>query len=599
MKFLRLKYKLLLGAFLISLVMASTSMLAVSVVISRQYHDQSKALLERAKNIIADNLNDRKSMLMNASRQLAGQKNLGSTIWYLGQYGQSDMNPDILFNTYQQLVADIYKIGKVTRLTQIAIYDAKGNLVAFSSFRKNLAGYVDKSHILAAPVKAGEELIQKDLQQTENIPGLSLKLNPAQQDGVQYAIFDKSLAIESRFSIMGESFDPVSGKTQIAQLGRIVMVQTLDRDFVDYIGRLTDIKINLFTADGYSSGNLPAYQKPEWSGNGAPAINMISVGNERFSQILIPLYTGNHLVGTIAALRSDAKVHRNTLEMVRILLLISIASMLIIFPLAWYLANSISRPLTLLSKVFKDVASGKKTLGKELDLMREYRGDELGDLTRSFMGMNSAIHQKIEEINEINASLENKIEERTRQLRDANEALTKLAKHDALTGLPNRQLLSDRVTQALASAKREKSHLSLMFIDLDEFKPINDQHGHAVGDLLLIEAAKRIHDCIRESDTVSRLGGDEFIVLLPAVESQQQAAIVADKIRHMLCQPFDSPVGKLSISCSIGIAMYPEHGKDEDTLLKNADIAMYEAKRSGRNAVMLFHFDTDQSSLEF
>ncbi len=601
MKFPPLKYKLLLGAFLISLVMTSTSMIAVSVVISRQYHDQSRALLERARKIITDNLNDRKVMMMDASKQLADQKNLGSTIWYLGQYAELDTNRDILFNTYQQLVTDINRIGRVAKLTQIAIYDGKGNLLAFSSFKSNLAGFVDRSHILASPVKTGEELIQKDLQKTDSIPGLSMKLNPAQPDGVQYAVVGNSLAIKDIVPIMGETLDPASGNTQTGRLGTIEMVQSLDRDFVDYIGRLTDIRINLFTASGYSSGNLPAYRKPDWTGasRSSSASNTISIGDERFQQILIPLYTGDHLVGTIAALQSDATVHGNILEMVRILFMISLASLLIVFPLAWYLANSISRPLTLLSKIFKDVASGKQTLGQELDLMREHRGDELGELTGSFISMNNAIHQKIAEINEINATLEDKIEERTRQLQDANDALTRLAKHDALTGLPNRQLLSDRIAQALASARREKSHVSLMFIDLDEFKPINDIHGHAIGDLLLIEAAKRIHDSIRESDTVSRLGGDEFIVLLPSVESEQQAAIVADKIRHMLCQPFDSPAGKLSISCSIGVSMYPEHGLDEDTLLKNADFAMYDAKRSGRNAVRLYHPGTDQTRLEF
>ena len=609
MKFLRLRNKLLLGAFLISMVMASTSMLAVSVVINRQYHNQSSALLGKATTIIKGDLNDRKTMLLNTARQLSDQKNLGSTIWYLGQYARQDTDGDILFGTYKQLVTDIYKIGRAAKLAQIAIYNANDELVAFASFNDNLAGFVDRTRspmFQVEHLKEGEEFSRGNLQHVENAPGIALKLQgDAAHPASAYAAVGNALAIESRSPIMGESFDSASGNQHARQLGTVVMMQSLDKDFVNYLGRLTDIRINLFTANGYSSGNLPAYRNPDWQGaiRNTPVINTTSVEGEGFLQALIPLYTDHRLVGTIAALTSDATVHRNAQEMTLILLLISAASLLITFPFAWYLANSISRPLTALSRIFQDVASGRQTLEQEFVRAHADRGDELGDLTRSFDNMNNAISQKIERINEINTTLEDKIEQRTRQLRAANQALTKLAKHDALTGLPNRQLLSDRVTQALVSAKREKSHSALMFIDLDEFKPINDKHGHAIGDLLLIEAAKRIHDCIRESDTVSRLGGDEFIVLLPIVESQQQAAIVADKIRHMLKLPFESPAGPLHISCSIGISMYPEHGLDEDTLLKNADIAMYEAKRSGRNAVMLFKVETDsdenQSRIEF
>ncbi len=166
--------------------------------------------------------------------------------------------------------------------------------------------------------------------------------------------------------------------------------------------------------------------------------------------------------------------------------------------------------------------------------MNEYREDELGGPTRSFISMDKVVSQKIEQINEINATLEDKIEQRNQQLLAANQALIKLDKYDALTGLPNRQLLSYILVQAIAAARRDKSHVALTFIDLDEFKPINDTHGHAIGDLILTGAARRIQDCICKSDTVSRVGGYEFIVLLLTIESQQHSAIVADKTRQSL-----------------------------------------------------------------
>jgi diguanylate cyclase (GGDEF)-like protein len=123
---------------------------------------------------------------------------------------------------------------------------------------------------------------------------------------------------------------------------------------------------------------------------------------------------------------------------------------------------------------------------------------------------------------------------------------------------------------------------------LDKFKPVNDEYGHAVGDLLLKDVATRIMSYLRESDTVARVGGDEFIILLPTIESQNDAFIVAEKIRHALNQPFICQEHVLSIAASLGIASYPEHGQDEVSLAKSADIAMYYAKESGRNNVQIF-----------
>jgi diguanylate cyclase (GGDEF)-like protein/PAS domain S-box-containing protein len=175
------------------------------------------------------------------------------------------------------------------------------------------------------------------------------------------------------------------------------------------------------------------------------------------------------------------------------------------------------------------------------------------------------------------------------------ERIAHMAHYDVLTGLPNRSLFTDRLELSLATAKRSKTRLGLMFIDLDKFKPVNDEFGHDVGDLLLKEAAKRMQHCVRESDTVSRIGGDEFVVLLPAVETEQDAMLVAEKILHALNQPFELAGHCISISASIGVAAYPEHGSDERTLTKNADVAMYYAKSAGRNNAMLYRFGLGSS----
>ena len=163
-----------------------------------------------------------------------------------------------------------------------------------------------------------------------------------------------------------------------------------------------------------------------------------------------------------------------------------------------------------------------------------------------------------------------------------------LAQHDLLTNLPNRALLADRLQQALAKAQRNKAEnplMALMFLDLDKLKPINDKMGHAVGELLLKETAKRLQGCVRESDTVASIGGDEFVVMLPSIEAAADALLVAEKIRQALSQPFEHSGQKLHTSASIGVAIYPEDGSNETQLSKNADDAMYRAKAGGGNKV--------------
>lgn len=172
-----------------------------------------------------------------------------------------------------------------------------------------------------------------------------------------------------------------------------------------------------------------------------------------------------------------------------------------------------------------------------------------------------------------------------------------LAHHDALTDLPNRTLLTDRLNQALAHVRREKTILALMFLDLDRFKPVNDLLGHDVGDLLLKEVAERLLSCVkRESDTVSRIGGDEFVVLLAGIESEGDAQLVAQNILTTLYQPFNIHHHRINISGSIGIAIYPKQSIDAISLMKNADNAMYQAKKSGRNCFTFY--SEDYNSLE-
>jgi len=172
--------------------------------------------------------------------------------------------------------------------------------------------------------------------------------------------------------------------------------------------------------------------------------------------------------------------------------------------------------------------------------------------------------------------------------KQAEARVRHLAEYDALTNLPNRVLMQDRTSQAIAAAKRSGGHLAVLFIDLDRFKNINDSLGHSVGDEVLCRVSERLTLVVRATDTVSRLGGDEFVILLPDLETPAQAATVAEKLLATLAQPIFAGGHELAVTPSIGIALFPEDGEDGATLLQNADAAMYCAKEQGRNNFQYF-----------
>lgn len=182
--------------------------------------------------------------------------------------------------------------------------------------------------------------------------------------------------------------------------------------------------------------------------------------------------------------------------------------------------------------------------------------------------------------------------------RTAALKMAHLAQHDVLTDLPNRFLFTDRLRHAIELTKRQRQMLAVLFLDVDRFKHINDSLGHAVGDRLLQSVAQRLVACVRSADTVSRQGGDEFVILLPDVKRVEDAAAAADKILEATSLPHYVDKHELHVTASIGIVIYPEDGADDATLLKNADAAMYHAKESGRNNYQFFTPDMNVRAVE-
>ncbi|MWV12449.1 EAL domain-containing protein [Pseudomonas sp. R-28-1W-6] len=181
-----------------------------------------------------------------------------------------------------------------------------------------------------------------------------------------------------------------------------------------------------------------------------------------------------------------------------------------------------------------------------------------------------------------------RLQQEIQRVKDSEASFTHLAQHDALTNLPNRLLVSDRMEQAIGQARRYGKRVALLFLDLDNFKTINDSLGHAAGDELLKQVALRLQDSVRDMDTVSRQGGDEFLMALSDVDDLAAVSAVAAKVQGRLTQPFNLKGMQIVTSISIGIALFPEDGDDFETLLRHADMAMYQAKAAGRNAFCFF-----------
>ena len=224
----------------------------------------------------------------------------------------------------------------------------------------------------------------------------------------------------------------------------------------------------------------------------------------------------------------------------------------------------------------KAAAQGVEVVDMEMDVVRE------GQKVATVLGYAAPLFDETgRPRGAIGATLD--ITERKR----AEEQIKSLAYHDSLTGLPNRRLFRDRLSMAVAQAHRNSQHLAVLFLDLDRFKSVNDSLGHAAGDRLIQHVAERLRTCLREGDTVARLGGDEFTLLLPGVAQVVDAARVAEKVLDALRAPFLIEDRELLATASIGISLYPEDGRDADTLVKNADAGMYRAKQQGRDNYQL------------
>ncbi|MES2822355.1 MAG: EAL domain-containing protein [Pseudomonadota bacterium] len=270
----------------------------------------------------------------------------------------------------------------------------------------------------------------------------------------------------------------------------------------------------------------------------------------------------------------------------------------------WSQDNALGRPLADIFQIL-DLTTRKIALNSALSVMQQNDDQRSTELSASFILIRSDGSEcAIEKFAKPIVDRAGKMTGAVIVFHDANESrttalkMTHLAQHDFLTGLPNRMLLTERLSQAMGLARRNHTQVGLLFIDLDFFKHINDSLGHAIGDLLLQSVAERLVSCVRATDTVCRQGGDEFVILLSEIERAQDAALTAEKLFAAFAEPHVIGIHELYVTLSIGISVYPSDGKSAEALMKNADAAMYHAKVIGRNNFQFFKMEMNARAMQ-
>jgi len=327
-------------------------------------------------------------------------------------------------------------------------------------------------------------------------------------------------------------------------------------------------------------------------GSSAPQLNNTSYEY----WLLKEVKNASGVLGSVAVKYSNAELIAAKKEVLFLGIRVALSGMTIIAVVGILTGYLLTRKLEVLSNAAQRIKEG------HLDVQTNLSGrDELALLGQTFDSMVTSFKVTIDklhfgenELRKAHNELETRVDERTLELATANKELERLAMHDPLTNLPNRALLLLRLQQAIERSQHHKITFAMLMMDLDRFKEVNDTLGHDVGDELLVQVSTRVGNLLRKTDTVARIGGDEFAIILSDV-TQEQAVSISEKIGACLSSEFIVATHKFNIGCSIGVAMYPEHGVDSSALLKCADLAMYVAKRNHLNHVVYDSAESQQS----
>lgn len=318
-----------------------------------------------------------------------------------------------------------------------------------------------------------------------------------------------------------------------------------------------------------------------------PSKKQGTLGDFWFTQLYVD-FDGQQ-VGKILILSDDSFWLHDQLLQLLLACVVFVVSMLLAYIIAHHLQQKVTLPIIRLAGTTRSV-----TESRDYSLRAErISNDEVGTLVDHFNDMLEQIQSRDNDLRLIQGLLEERVDERTRELAELAKKFEHQAYHDALTGLANRITFDNRLQDAITHARRHKRHVSVLFLDLDRFKVVNDTLGHGVGDLLLVEVSLRLKKCLRGDDTLARLGGDEFAILLTDL-TPGATGDVANKIIQEVSAPMNLRGHNLTLTTSIGISVFPGDGNSASEILKNADTAMYRSKDKGRNRLTFFAPDMNK-----
>ncbi len=398
-------------------------------------------------------------------------------------------------------------------------------------------------------------------------------------------------------AMLAEVADEAISSADMSSVASVLDGLTSDRDIA--YAAVLDPQQHPLIARGYADATVPVtpIALPA-AGKGAVFEQKIADG--RYLDLAVPVYTPPRLGARAGAAdrpaigyvrlgmsfdRGLARLRANLIGALSVVAMIVVVAIVVTL----LLTRRLIAPIRQLMRAARAVGAGK------LDVYVPAKSsDELGLLTHTFNHMTQRLAESQAEVATYQRTLEDKVTLRTKELELATAQAYKLAQHDILTGLPNRSLLNQRLKQIVAQASRDGHQVACLFLDFDHFKRINDTLGHDAGDQLLQAVAQRLTSAVRESDTVARLGGDEFVVILPGLDPAHAAfevMAVLTRVRESFLAPFRLADQAPTLTCSIGVSVYPIDATDPNGLIKQADTAMYAAKEAGRNAYRFYTAD--------
>ncbi len=517
------------------------------------YIEKSKKQMQHAYNRFDIDINSIKKELTEGISFIETDEPFIASVNLINNYQDKQNYNSILLDEEKKIIADelLHRV-KLSFNDDIAIYDKNEELVSFvikedNQYQLNFFSYKNGEQILYTKYENEKDYKLKTYEKNKIITfkhEYYYDKEVSNKSFITFHLYKDEVFIKSHKSIYENK----------KVLAHMEMSNKIGNDYFKELSKDLGIKIFLSNNKKYNIDKL----------------KIVQTKNSFFSAKILKV-EGDEIYVVAEIDNTPLKIALN--ETRTKLILFSIIIILIMYILLYFFfKKSITNPLEKLMLQIDKIEDGDYSNVKTIS-----SGDEFEMISKNMNDLAAAVEQ------------------REVSLKESHKQLDYLSNHDILTGLANRRLFSLSIKHALEIAKRNKTQLAIIFIDLDEFKQVNDLLGHDIGDELLKSVAQRLNSTVRESDIIARIGGDEFNILIENFDDIKDVKIIADKIIDDFVQPFEFREHSLKITTSMGIAIYPEDGEDSISLIKNADLAMYKSKDSGRNNYSFFSSELSQN----